>query len=178
MKVRISDIPPAGLKVNDTLPLEALNARMTEGRGKDILFTEAPTVNLLITRTQSGAETKGGVKTKYRQQCSRCLIDQEHPLEIKADFTLHHKPTAEEISEDIEASFTDDVGIAYFEGDHIDLENLLQEALILTLSLYWAPPCDAKGNCTKCGLNRAKFESHDEPPGNSLGNLLKKAGLN
>lgn len=178
MKVRISDIPHTGLKVSDILPLDALNARMSTGRGNDIVFTVAPQVDLLINKTQSGAETKGLVKTKYRQQCARCLEDFEKPLEISADLTLHHKPSALELPENVEATFTDDVGIAYFEGDSIDLEDILQEMLILSLSLYWAPECDKEGKCSWCGLNRSRFEKQEDSPGkNSLGALFKKAGL-
>lgn len=178
MKVRLSDIPHSGLKVNDILPLDALNTRMSEGEHKDLVFTQAPQVELVVSRTQSGAETKGIVRTKYRQACSRCLENMERDLEIAANFILQPKPDPEEISDDVDADYTDDVGIAYFEGEHIDLEDLLQEALILSLTLYWAPPCDQKGNCTQCGAHRSKFELYDEPPGINLGNLLKKAGLN
>ena len=179
MKVRISDIPHTGLKVSDILPLDALNERMSAGRGGDILFTEPPRVDLLILKTQSGAETKGSVKTKYRQQCARCLADQDKPLEIPANLTFHHKPAAEELPEDVEASFTDDVGISYFEGDSIDLEEVLQEMLILSLSLYWAPDCDKKGKGSLGGRNRDGFEMHEEKGAkNSLGALLKKAGIN
>ncbi len=178
MKVRISDIPHTGLKVSDILPLDALNARMSSGRGRDIVFTEAPRVDLLVSKTQSGAETKGWIRSKYRQQCARCLDEHDRPLDIQANLTLHHKPAAEEIPENVEASFTDDVGISYFEGDSIDLEDILQEMLILSLSLYWAPECDKSGNCTVCGLNRDRFEMHeDKPAKNNLGSLLKKAGI-
>ncbi|MBN8549485.1 MAG: DUF177 domain-containing protein [Deltaproteobacteria bacterium] len=178
MKVRISDIPHTGLKVNDILPLDALNARMQLGDSKDIVFTEAPRVDLVVMHTQSGAETKGTVRTKFKQECSRCLENMERPLEIPANFILQPKPEAGAEPEDPDASYVDDVGISFFEGDHIDLEDLLQEALILSMTIYWSPPCDQKGNCTQCGINRSKFESYDDPPGNSLGKLFKKAGLN
>lgn len=178
MKVRLSDIPHTGLKVNDILPLDNLNARVTEGSHKDIVFTQAPQVDLIVTRTQSGAQTKGTLRTAYRQGCSRCLESMERKLEIPADFILQPKPDQQEEGDDDTADYTDDVGIAYFEGEHIDLEDLLQESLILSLTLYWAPPCDNDGNCTQCGINRSRFESYDDPPGNSLGKLLKKAGLN
>lgn len=178
MKIRISDIPHTGLKVNDTLPLEALNARMAQGRLGDIVFTEAPKVDLTISHIENGAETKGTVSTKYRRQCARCLEDLDRSLTIEANFTLHQKPAADEIEKNEVEFFADDVGITYFEGENIDLEDLIQEALILPLTLYWAPECDAKGNCSVCGINRSKFESRDEPTGTNLGNLMKKAGLN
>ena len=178
MKIRISDIPHTGLKVNDILPLEALNARMSSGDNKDIIFTEAPKVDLIVLHTEGGAETQGKVQTKYRQECSRCLENMDRSLEIPANFILQPKPSPEETAENVDASYVDDVGVSYFEGDHIDLEDLLQEALILALTLYWAPACDQKGNCSQCGLHRSKFELYDDPPGNSLGKLLKKAGLN
>lgn len=180
MKVRVSRLPPEGLSVKTTLSLESLNTRMNEGREVDIVFTEAPSVDLMVTKTTQGAETKGRVTTKYRQPCSRCVEAVEKSLDIEANFILQQRPEpGQRDTSDSEEDYEDDIGISYFEGDQVDLEDLIQQALILPLSLFWHPPCDQKGNCTHCGKlceapNAAEIPKLETI---SLGDLLKKAGV-
>jgi uncharacterized metal-binding protein YceD (DUF177 family) len=180
MKVRVSRLPAEGLSVKTSLSLENLNARMNEGRESDILFTEAPAVDLMVTKTTQGAETKGRVTCKYRQPCSRCDEGIEKALDIEANFILQARPApGERDTSKSEEDYEDDIGISFFEGDQVDLEDLIQQALILPLSLYWHPPCDKKGNCTHCGKLCEKPEASEAPTLEtiSLGDLLKKAGV-
>ena len=176
MKVRISTISPNGLAVKDSLPLDALNTRMNEGRKNDIEFTEAPRVDLIVHKTGGGAEVKGVVSTKYRQPCSYCLEQIDQPLELPLNFFLAPKPAVEELESDSASEqFQDDVGIYYYEGDHIDLEDPIQEILILQLSRYWHPPVDEAGCCMRCERPVRTGESAEKSPTINLGDLLKKA---
>ncbi len=181
MKVRVSHLPPEGLAVKSELSLENLNARMGEGRhGDDIKFTSAPQVDLVVTKTPQGAETKGRVSARYSQLCGRCDDVVERSLEVEANWVIHRKPDAPHTktkkhsdplgqspdkktfekkpstrpSQDVEVhpeDFEDDVGISFFEGDQFDLESLLQELLILQLDPYWHPTCNSSGECSCCG---------------------------
>jgi uncharacterized metal-binding protein YceD (DUF177 family) len=179
MKVRISDLPPQGIKINETISLEALNTRMAEGRGNDIEFSAAPLVNIEIVPNSHGAVISGTVQTRLKQPCSRCLEAVERPLEVRADFVL--KPKPKHLNKDAAGAEDplDDVGLLYYGEDGIELEEALQENLILALYPYWHPPCDAQGKCQLCGLNvpgvSASVEDAAKPV--SLGDLLKKAGL-
>jgi uncharacterized metal-binding protein YceD (DUF177 family) len=175
MRIRISTISPKGLNVKDSLSLELLNARMNEGRENDIFFTEAPRVDLTVFKTASGAETKGKVKTRFKQPCSRCLDVIERDLEIDTNFIL--QPLPEDQTRE-GGSYEDDVGIIWYEGDRVDLEDAIQEALILSLSLYWRPPVDESGRCTLCGLSLEAGDDSDCAGSNNLGNLLRRAGIN
>ena len=178
MKVQVSDLPVEGLKINDTIPLDSLNARMAEGRYKDIVFLVPPKVDISVTPTQAGgAETKGVVRSKYRQPCGRCLESLERDVEVECNFTLIQRPEPEVgVTEEIlDEAFIDDVGLVYFDGDQIDLEDLIQETLILSLSLFWSPPVKENGDCELCAFNISK--NANSKKGNDkikLGDLFKQ----
>jgi hypothetical protein len=179
MKIRVSAIGPRGLKINDIIPLEPLNARMNEGRENDIIFTEAPQVDLKVALTATGAEVQGQVRTKYRQPCGLCAETIERTLETGINLIL--QPAPEDAPEpDIpgEDDGEDGVGLAYYHGDEVEMEGLIQEALILALSPFWHPPLDAQGRCTQCGKGFNKENPAEPVQKVSLGSLLKKAGVN
>ena len=173
MLIRLTDISPEGLIVNDIIPLEALNARMNEGRDNDIFFLQAPKVSITIKRALSGAESQGLVTTRYRQPCALCAKELERSLEVPLNFIFKPKPAHADFEDD---QFIDDVGIIYFEGEHIDLEIVIQESLILALSPFLQPERDAKGCCRECGVDPCTlFSSPAEKQNRSFGELIKKA---
>lgn len=176
MKIRISDIPHTGLTIEDKLALEPMNERMAQGRGQDIRFTVAPEVSLIVTKTMTGAELRGTIRTRIAQQCSRCCEPVERQIEVPIDTILQAKDGDLAGNPDSSGQ-EEDIGVLYYEGDHVDLEELLQESIILTLSLYWSPECDAKGNCSLCFKGLPVIEEAPASAKNSLGSLLKKVGL-
>lgn len=177
MKIRISTIPPQGLKISDSIPLAPLNTRMNEGRNNDISFVEAPQVELMLYRTISGAQAKGKASTKYRQPCSRCLDVIERDLEVDINLIIEPRPEKESVDPLQPDDCQDDIGLAYYDGDHIDLEDIIQESLILGLSQFWHPPSDERGTCTLCGRNLAEETGNCRESRLTLGVLLKKAGI-
>lgn len=179
MKIRISTIPAQGLKIKDIIPLEPLNARMNEGRHNDIFFVAPPQVEITVAKTVTGAEIKGRIKTRYKQPCSLCLDVLERELETEINLiaepkllknkAAHTPPWADKCE--------DDIGIAYYEGDHIDLEDLIQESIILALSPFWHPACDENNRCTLCGRNLSAQHQEAGVKPLTLAALLKKAGI-
>ena len=174
MKIRISTLPVEGVILKEKLSLDELNARMAEGRDNDIIFTTAPEVEIRIQKSVTGAETSGWVKSSCMQNCARCAVAIERPIEAETNFILLHVPE----DADPGSTFEDDIGLSYFAGDHVDLDSLIQEALILQLVRYWHPEEDQNGNCKQCGISIATFdESEESAPKTKLGALLKKAGV-
>jgi uncharacterized metal-binding protein YceD (DUF177 family) len=177
MKIRLSDIPKTGLPVTETLPRQILNERISGGSDHGIVFTEDLHVNLIVTKSTSGAETKGSVTSRYLQPCSRCAEGLERALELKTNYILQPRP--EVIKGNEEEQYEDDVGITYYDGEHIDLDDLIQETIILSLSLYWHPGEDREGKCTHChqqvvNITPKKVEA---TKGTKLSDLLNKAGV-
>ena len=163
MKVRITDIGPRGLKVNDNIPLEPLNARMNLSRNNDIVFTTSPAADLLVHQTPFGAQVKGSVKASYKQPCSLCILELDRDTEVEIDYVFQRRnpvpinKSSKSKHDDIEEEdLEDDVGICYFQGEHIELEELLQESLILSIDQYYRPKEDEKGDCSVCGKKCAK----------------------
>ena len=176
MMIRITDIPDTGLNINDTIPLSALNARIQEGSTCDIRFTSDPGVELNIRRTPNGADLHGVIKANLQQRCARCSEDKPRQIEVRADLVLQQlNPRDLELNRE---TFQEDIGIVYFEGEHIDLESTLQELIILQLSPFWHPDTSSSGKCSLCGLAERHAEVEGESGKPSLGELLKKAGLN
>lgn len=176
MKIRISTIPAEGLKIRETIPLQSINDRMSEGRDNDIVFTEAPVVELTVYKTHSGAETVGTVRATYLQPCGRCLEGVAVPLEVATNLLL--APIPEKNDQDQEGPYEDDIGISYYEGDHVDLTPLVQEALILKLSRFFKPALKPDGSCSQCGRTVNEVTNVIEGPATKVtfGELLEKAG--
>jgi len=175
MLIRITDIPASGLKINETMDLEPLNLRLQEGKPTEIRFTAPPQVNLVIHRTSSGAEVTGKLRAKLIQPCSRCVAELERELELEINYTLQQlTPRSSPITDETDQ----DIGMVYFDGEHVELDETLQESLILGLDLFWHPPLRADGSCTQCGLSKLEGTAEADKSKTKLGDLFKKAGLN
>ena len=175
MLIRVTDIPASGLKINETMDLAALNSRLQEGSATDIRFSSAPEVSLLIHRTPSGAQVSGSVKAKLIQPCSRCIKEIEREIEVETNYTLQQlSPRSNPLTEDQDQ----DIGLVYFDGEHVELDSTLQESLILGLNIYWHPPLNGDGSCKQCGMAKPDTLLSAEPPANKLSELFKKAGIN
>lgn len=169
MKIRISDISPKGLEVTGELPLESLKNRMKEGENQDILFLAPPIVSLTVTGNSSGAELKGSIKTIYTQPCSLCLEGKTQHETIPVSLYLKERPAGSG-SDD-----TDDIGIVFFEGDNVELTTILEEEIIVRLSLFWHPPFDTSERCLECKKTRKDLGLSSVPDKATLGDLLRKA---
>lgn len=160
MRIRVSDLRPEGLKVNDDIPLDALNQRMNEAASNDIVFTSPPSVELTVHKTPQGAQVKGTAAARYKQPCSLCLEELERETKVKIEYVFQRKSPLELARRDDDANnFYDDVGICYFSGEHIELEELIQESLILSMTPFFRPPQNEKGECVACGINCSKLLS-------------------
>jgi len=177
MKIRLSDIPTAGLSVTDTIPAEGLNERLSTGSNHGLVFTQGLDVSLTVFKSPNGAETKGKVTSRYRQPCARCADGIERELELPTNYILQQRP--DELRGIDSEEYEDDIGITFYDGEHIDLEDLIQESIILSLSIYWHPEEDEEGKCLHCHkLVQPPRSSKPKQSGvASLGDLMKKAGL-
>lgn len=179
MKIRLTDIPAAGLEVKESVPPDALNERLDTGNSHGIRFTAALEVALIVHKSPNGAETRGTVTSTYRQPCARCADGVERKLSVETNYLLQQRPEVLRGHESEE--YEDDIGITFYDGEHIDLDDLIQESIILSLSIYWHPDEDATGKCSHCKRNVQQGKSNEAPAatkGIALNDLLKKAGIN
>lgn len=162
MKIRISDLPNEGLAFSESISLAALNNRMNEAPNNDIEFTTTPKFECFVTPKKGGAELQGTVTSSFKQPCVRCLEIFAKDIEVPLSVFLRQVAARDRITD------SDEEGILYFEGEHADLENLIQESLILALD-----PFNHKHEA--CEL--FSYQKEVDKPINTFAALLKKAGV-
>ena len=97
-------------------------------------------------------DVEGQIETRVEIECSRCLGTVEHDLnfEFNAAFIEPENYTQEK-----EAVVSpEDLEVSIFEGDRIDLKELVREQILLNIpeQVFCSENC--KGFCQKCGANR------------------------
>lgn len=107
-----------------------------------------------------GKLTKGIVETKIEGEiavvveieCTRCLQTVEQKLQIpfKSGFVAAEHYTAAKDAELQE----DDLDVTVFEGDRIDLNELVREQILLALPEQVFCQENCQGLCEKCGANK------------------------
>ena len=93
----------------------------------------------------------GTLRTRIELVCARCL----EPVieEMSRDFDLFYRPMATIKSEDEVHLNTDDLDIAFFEGDGLFLADVLAEQVNLALPMKVICRSDCRGLCPHCGAN-------------------------
>jgi uncharacterized protein len=106
-----------------------------------VVAPEAPVdVDVELESVSDGVLATGAVEAQWRAECRRCLVDLSG--QVRGEFQELFEPDARE-------------GETYpLRHEHIDLEPLARETLLLELPL--APLCqqDCRGLCPVCGVDR------------------------
>ena len=120
-------------------------------------------------------EVQGTLKTSIRLPCSRCLKDFDAPL--ASDFELSYTkeiPGLMDVFDEEEIELkVEEIGMFYFKGEEIDLQQGIQEQVVMAMPLQ--PLCDknCKGLCPRCGsdLNLGDCGCEHEPGANKFAAL-------
>lgn len=111
-----------------------------------------PVVNGEIREKDGAVVVSGKVTARVRVECDRCL----KPIEIPIDssFKLEYVTAGEyESHEDAELSL-EDLDKTVFDGESIDVDQLVTEELLLAVPDHRLCQPDCKGICPVCGKNR------------------------
>ena len=94
----------------------------------------------------------GRVATTLALPCSRCLEPFVWPVAADFDLRYHPRGSAEAEAGD-QAIGDDDMGVAFYDNDELDLRQLLEEQFYLSLPMK--PLCgdQCRGLCPVCGIN-------------------------
>ena len=134
---------------------------------------EVPTPLTVALRAQQIGdivEIEGNISTTVRLNCARCLQPFEMPLNSNFTLTYSQKETPPEQSnlsqEEIELT-AEEMGLIYYQGEEINLQNEIQEQVVLALPIRALCKPGCKGLCPKCGadLNEAACECDGSPSG-------------
>jgi uncharacterized protein len=94
---------------------------------------------------------RGKLSTGLELQCARCLEPVKR--DVTREFELLYRPLGADAGRD-ELSVTDaEAEIGYYQGDGIELEDVLREQVLLALPLKVTCAEDCRGLCPHCGKN-------------------------
>jgi uncharacterized protein len=117
----------------------------------------------LVAHAEGEARVLGRYSVIMTAVCDRCLGRACFPLEASFDLTYH--PMAE-IARDEEVGIgKDEVEIGFYEGNGIELEDVLLEQVLLALPMQRVCGEACKGICPVCGGNRNETPCNCRPEG-------------
>ncbi|MBI5644237.1 MAG: DUF177 domain-containing protein [Deltaproteobacteria bacterium] len=147
MKINIDDISEHGLSVD--ISEEGRDIEALAGGKLEFSFITPVAAHLDFVRTDGNIHVTGEIKGKIRLNCSRCLKEFDHELNINfTDFFVRGK------EEGGEKELKDaDLDVSYLEGPELDSTAMLLGQISLEVPIK--PLCreDCKGLCSKCGAD-------------------------
>lgn len=123
-----------------------------------------------------GVLVSGTARVRLEGECSRCLDPISDELEVDLQ-ELYVYPETDARGRVVTSDADEDDEQRYVVDDHVDLEPLLRDAVVLDLPL--APVCrdDCPGLCSQCGARLADDPEHHhdviDPRWAALGGLLE-----
>ena len=149
-------------------------------KNRECEFRTPLRIRLKAFRIRELFEVQGTFRTSIRLTCSRCLKDFETSLACDFELTYTKEvPGLMDVfaEEEIELK-VEEIGLMYFKGEEIDLEQGIQEQVIMALPLKPLCELNCKGLCPKCGsdLNRGDCGCKPEPASNKFA-VLKNLKL-
>ena len=107
----------------------------------------------LLGNTLGEIRVRGHLGVVMETDCDRCLEPARLPIE--SDFDLFYRPEPGTGKPKDEVEIDDgESQIAFYEGDGLDLRDILQEQIVLSLPMQRTCSEGCKGICPVCGQNR------------------------
>lgn len=122
------------------------------GRSEDYRVAAPVALAFDLEKKGDRCHLVGRATTTLELACSRCLEPFAWPVD--AAFDLRYAPQTANTGDGEQEVAEDDLDVAFYEGDTIDLGQLLREQFYLSLPMK--PLCRAEclGLCPVCGTNR------------------------
>jgi len=166
LKIRVRDVPPEGKYY--LLPLDAAwfveTMRGVEGGWAEAVG-EVP-VNL--SRTGPEVLARGEVRAHFLVPCARCL--EPASVDVRAPFATTFVPAGAGAA----SAAGDDLDVATYEGEEIDLQELVRQQMLLGVPLSALCRADCRGLCHQCGKELNLGPCGCPSPMGSLGEAMKK----
>jgi len=106
----------------------------------------------LLAHSGGEIRIRGSLQVEVTSECDRCLGRARFPM--NHPFDLFYRP-AEEIAQEEEVSIDEgEAEIGFYEGDGLELEDILREQVLLALPMQRVCREDCQGICPVCGKNR------------------------
>lgn len=118
----------------------------------DLRLTQPVEVHGRIRRSKDEAELTGELHTQIAIACGRCLKPVELPVDVKFDERFVNAVSWRR--EEQHELQPEDLNLSVFDGETIDLDDLVKEEILLAVPGHVLCSEDCKGLCPTCGIDR------------------------
>src|SRR5918912_4543616 len=116
-------------------------------------LTAPPEVSGRASRTDREVRLRGRITARAEVDCDRCLKAVDVPVET--DFDVTYVPAADYVAQREAAELQEnDLGLSVFDGEAIDVDELVREQVLLALPARALCKEECKGLCPVCGADR------------------------
>jgi uncharacterized protein len=117
-----------------------------------VRLTESPEITGRVETSGREVHLLGKINARAEVDCARCLKTISVP--VNAEFDVAYVPAEDYASSTAAELQEEDLSLSVFDGETIDLDELVREQLLLALPARALCGDDCKGLCPKCGVNR------------------------
>ena len=117
-----------------------------------VKLTAQANVNGKIRLAGNEVFVNGHVDTRAQVECDRCLKPIELP--VNADFELEYITGSEYESSAVAELTEAEMSVSVFDGDAIDVDEMVKEQVLLAVPTRMLCREDCKGICPQCGTDR------------------------
>jgi len=146
MRIELENLEKAGGKFSREYQTDQLTFDE-----QDLRLVEPVRVAGRVRRRNEEVELRGKLATKVAVPCGRCLKSVEFPVEV--DFTERFTPAVAWKNEEQHELQAEDLNLAVFDGDAIELDDLVKEEIMLAMPGHTLCQDECKGLCPSCGTN-------------------------
>ncbi len=127
-------------------------SRFVSSEGDEYTVAAPVVLELRVVKDGDRYRLSGDLRTTVRWNCSRCLEPFDVPTALDIDVRYH--PQRVNTGEGEHKISDDDLSIAYYRDDQIQLGDLVREQLRLAAPMKPLCSDDCRGLCPVCGANR------------------------
>ena len=106
----------------------------------------------LLSNTLGEIRIQGNLRAEIEVDCDRCLEPVRRAMD--SPFELFYRPAPDKVIAHDIAIDAGEAEIGFYEGDGIELAEVLREYVLLSLPMQQVCKADCQGMCPQCGLNR------------------------
>jgi uncharacterized protein len=117
-----------------------------------VRLTDPPEISGRVRRSGHEVRVKGKLSARAEVDCDRCLKTVAVPVE--AEFDVGYVPVEDYQSSSAAELQEEDLSLSVFDGETIDLDELVREQLMLALPARALCGEECKGLCPTCGADR------------------------
>lgn len=130
--IRFADLGSSPIEITGEIPFSAILKSLNSD---EFAFEANQKFKIKASTIPNGAELIGEILMSFKQLCGRCGELKNRILTIPVHTILRKKPPRKFREED--GRYEDDIGVYFVDGERVDLEPILIELIILSISQVW-----------------------------------------